>query len=81
MSAIDYSAPADLFPSRRYAKALARYRRFASAAEAVRYVVEEQPAAWMGGTALDIDGTRYEGEAIRALYDNAAYPLERMVAA
>ena len=44
--AIDYAAPAELFPSRRYAKSLARYRRFPSAAEAVRYIIEEQPESW-----------------------------------
>ena len=57
----DYKSPAELFPSRRYAKSLARYRRFDSAAEAVRYVVEEMPASWLIGSTLDIDGTRYRG--------------------
>ena len=73
----NYKSPADLFPSRRYAKAMARYRRFPTAAEAVRYVVEEMPESWLVGTMLDIDGTRYEGRAIRALYEAADYPLER----
>jgi len=77
MTRFDYSRPAELFPSRRYAKSLARYRRFASAAEAIQYVIEEQPASWLVGTMLDIDGARYEGNAIRALYDAEAYPLER----
>jgi hypothetical protein len=75
--AIDYNSPAELFPSRRYAKSLARYRRFDSAAEAVRHVIEEMPASWLVGTMLDIDGRRYEGSAIRALYDAAGYPLAR----
>ena len=35
------------------------------------------PAAWLVGTYLDIDGTRFEGKSIRALYDAEAYPLER----
>lgn len=74
---LDYSVPAELFPSRRFAKSLARYRRFPNAAEAVRYVVEEQPESWLVGTTLDIGGRRYEGKAIRALYDAEAYPLER----
>jgi hypothetical protein len=75
--AIDYNSPAELFPSRRYAKSLARYRRFDSAAEAVRYVVEEMPASWLVGSMLDIEGARFEGAAIRALYDAADYPLAR----
>ena len=80
MTRFDYSSPAELFPRRRYAKSLARYRRFASAAEAIQYVIEEQPAAWLVGTMLDIDGARYEGQSIRALYDAEAYPLERHLA-
>ena len=30
---------------------------------------------------LDIDGDRYEGNAIRALYDSEHYPLERQLTA
>ena len=77
MTRIDYSTPAELFPSRRYAKSLARYRRFPSAAEAVRHVIEDQPESWLTGSMLDVDGKRYEGRAIRALYDAEAYPLTR----
>ena len=64
-----------------YEEKLARYRRFASAAEAVQYVIEEQPQPWLVGTMLDIDGERYEGKAIQALYDAADYPLERKLTA
>ncbi|RYE09304.1 MAG: hypothetical protein EOP22_09385 [Hyphomicrobiales bacterium] len=77
----DYNCPAELFPSRRYAKSLARYRRFPSAAEAVRYIIEDQPESWLVGSTLDVDGARYEGKAIRALYDSETYPLERKIAA
>ena len=78
---IDYTTPAELFPSRRYAKSLARYRRFPNAAEAVRYIIEEQPESWLIGSTLDVDGTRYEGKAIRALYEADGYPLKRKIAA
>jgi len=78
---IDYAASAELFPSRRYAKSLARYRRFAKAAEAVQYVIEEMPEAWLNGTYLDINGTRFEGRQIRALYDAEGYPLKRELVA
>jgi len=77
MPSFDYSEPAELFPSRRYAKALARYRRFASAAEAIQYVVEEMPEGWLTGTMLVVDSERYEGKSIRALYDASGYPLVR----
>ena len=43
----------------------------------MRYAIEEMPEAWLIGTFLDIDGTRYEGRQIRALYDAETYPLER----
>jgi hypothetical protein len=78
---IDYTASAELFPSRRYAKSLARYRRFPNAAEAIQYVIEEMPEAHLIGTMLDIDGARFEGRSIRALYDAEAYPLERKLTA
>lgn len=69
MPAIDYATPAELFPSRRYAKSLARYRRFPSAAAAIQYIIE------------DVDGARFEGKSIRALYDADAYPLKRALPA
>jgi hypothetical protein len=78
---IDYTASAELFPSRRYAKSLARYRRFANAADAVKYVVEKMPEAWLNGTYLDVDGTRFEGRQIRALYEADGYPLKRELVA
>ena len=77
----DFSSPAELFPSRRYAKSLARYRRFSNVAEAVRYVIEETPEGWMTGTFLVVEERRYEGHAIRALYDLPSYPLLRLKAA
>jgi hypothetical protein len=78
---IDYAAPADLFPSRRYAKGLARYRRFSSAGEAIRYAIEEMPEGWLAGTSLDIDGIRLDASAIRQCYDAADFPLARVKAA
>jgi hypothetical protein len=81
MTTINYATPAELFPSRRYAKSLARYRRFPSAAEAIRYIIEEQPESWLVGSTLDVDGQRFEGKAIRALYEAEAYPLKRPLVA
>ncbi len=53
------------------------YRRFASGAEAVRYAIEELPPAHLPASVIVADGERYEGLAIRELYDSADYPLRR----
>jgi hypothetical protein len=78
MEKFNYDATAELYPSRRYAKSQqARYRRFASAAEAIRYVIEEMPDKWLTGTFLEVNEQRLEGDAIRSFYDAPEYPLAR----
>jgi len=78
MPAINYKSMAELYPSRRFAKSqTTQYRRFANAAEAVRYAIEDMPAKWLAGSYLEIDEQRFEGEAIRALYESAEFPLTR----
>jgi len=53
------------------------YRRFATGAEAIRFAVEELPAEGLAATVLEMDGERFDSEAIRNLYDGPAYPLPR----
>lgn len=78
MPKFDYSAMAELFPSRRFAKSqTTQYRRFPTAAEAIRYIVEEMPSSWLAGSYLEVNEQRFEGAAIRALYESADYPLVR----
>lgn len=82
MENFSYTASAELYPSRRYAKSpREQYRRFRTAAEAIQYIVEDRPAAWLIGTFLEVDGRRFDGAAIRALYEADAYPLQRQQAA
>jgi hypothetical protein len=82
LDTFNYSASAELYPSRRYAKSpREQYRRFKTAAEAIQYIVEDRPAAWLVGTFLEVAGRRYDGAAIRALYDANGYPLARNQAA
>jgi hypothetical protein len=83
MSAFDFAREAELFPTRSW-KSRRRsfaYRRFASAAEAVRFAIEELPPQLLLGAYLEVDETRFDGDGIRRLYESPEYPLVRRKAA
>jgi hypothetical protein len=79
MAAFDFATPAELFPSKRNlrAKGAVTYRRFDTAADAIRYAVEELPPQYFAGTYLEVDEERFDGEGIRKLYESPDYPLPR----
>ena len=76
MAAFDYNAPADLFPARSKAgRRPVGYRRFSTAAEAIRFAVEQMPFGFLDGTILEIENVRVDGAGIRVLYESVDYPL------
>jgi hypothetical protein len=76
----DYSAPAELFiPKRRSGGRHQRinYRRFATAAEAIRFAAEEFPAVRTLGAWMQVGDQRYDSNEICRLYESGGYPLRR----
>ena len=78
MKPFDFSAPAELFPSRnRKIASKVRYRRFDTAADAIRFAVEELPEPLLLGAYIEINEARLGHKDIRALYDCDSYPLPK----
>ncbi|MDO9412010.1 MAG: hypothetical protein Q7T81_05485 [Pseudolabrys sp.] len=78
MKKFDFNAPAELFPSRnRKIANKVRYRRFDTAADAIRYAVEELPEPLLLGAYIEINESRLGHKDIRALYDSESYPLPK----
>jgi hypothetical protein len=78
LNGFDYSAPAELYPSRiKKGRGRVTYKRFDTAAEALRFAIEEIPSAVLLGAYLEVDEARFGVQEIRYLYESAAYPLKR----
>ena len=79
MATVNYDAEAELFPprGRKFGTSPMGYKRFDSAAEAIRFAIEELPAELLRGAYLEVEEDRFDGSAIRQLYESEAYPLQR----
>jgi hypothetical protein len=73
----DYNAPAELFLSKRVGYTREKYRRFASAAEAIRYAVEELRSPKAFGAHLEVGDQLLNSSDILRLYEAEGYPLRK----
>ena len=89
MTAFDYRTPAELFPcksdavhvpeKRRPSRRPAGYGRFAHAAYAIRFAIEELPSELLPDACLEVNAELFDGDGIRRLYDTEDYPLVRRI--
>ncbi|MBW9115508.1 hypothetical protein JNB88_17855 [Rhizobium cauense] len=81
MTRFDYTGGAGLYAGKsKPGISGPRYRRFETAAEALRFAVEDMPNSQQRGSMLEIDEARFDPNQIRALYDAPGYPLSRRLA-
>jgi hypothetical protein len=90
MAIFDYSTEAELSPTasevallpagRRRMRQPTGYGRFARAADAIRFAIEELPPELLLAAQLKVTEERFDGDGIRRLYESADYPLARRAA-
>ena len=75
----DYGAAAELFVPKRKGgpRQSIGYRRFATAAEALRFAVEDFPAPRTFGVWMQVGDDRFDSDDIYRLYESREYPLRR----
>jgi hypothetical protein len=91
MTAFDYGTVAELFPSRsevrqppsrsgrRRRSFPVGYGRFARAADAIRFAIEELPSELLPNACLEVDEKIFDQDGILRLYESTDYPLQRRV--
>lgn len=79
MENFEFSSSAEVFigKGRNKSRYPVGYRRFGTAAEAIRFTIEELPPAFLAGTILEVREERFDNLQIRLLYDRPDYPFAR----
>jgi hypothetical protein len=79
MAAFDFGAFAELYPckGRGGARSPVTYHRFETAAEAIRFAIEDLSPMLLNGAILEVDEERYHKDEIRKFYDSKEFPLIR----
>ena len=77
----DYDMPAELFMAKRKggSRKPLGYRRFATAAEAIRFAVENFPSIRTLGAWMQVGDERFDTDDIHRLHESSDYPLRRRI--
>ena len=76
LSAFDFGAPAGVFTRMRQGRGgAAKYRRFETAAEAIRYAVEELPSPLLPGITMEVGEDTLDHLQILRLYEDPRFPF------
>lgn len=76
MEPFDFDQSADLF-ARAHRAQHVKYYKFPTAAQAIRFAIEQLPQNLRGGLVMEIDEVRYRAPEILTLYQRADFPLAR----
>ena len=78
----DYSTAGELNSNKKrpFKRRPLGYRRFARAADAIRFAIEEMPPQLLVTACLEVDEVRFGGAEIRRLYESDDYPNVRPAA-
>ncbi len=79
ITTFDYASPAELVMTKRKAGPRQRlgYRRFATAADTIRFAIEDFPAIRALGAWMQVGDDRFNSDDICRLYESHEYPLLR----
>jgi hypothetical protein len=74
----DYQLPAELIMAKRKGgPQQLGYRRFTTAAEAIRFAVEDFPAVHTLGAYMQVGDERFDSDDVYRLYESSDHPLRR----
>ncbi len=79
MTDFNYDAPAEFYgwKGQGMRRGAVTYRRFTTAAEAIRHAIEDVSSTALRSCALEANGKRIQGREIWTLYANPRFPLQR----
>lgn len=81
MKDFNFTEPADVFTAKRRGSKRSPpiYQRFATGADALRFICESVPVEDLSGLIVETDVGRFSAADVRALYNGPDYPLVRAV--